>query len=108
MKLQTLTGNYKVKGGDDMKVNTIKVANAFALAMAILWTLCSVFVVSLPGLSLQITTWWMHGMDLSPMGNWHLTFGNFLLGGVTAVIASWVTGWVLGWSWQAVGGNNRR
>lgn len=108
MKLRTLIGNYNLQGGENMKDNTIKLANAFALAMVILWTLCSVFVWLLPDFSLQITSWWMHGMDLSAMGSWHLTVSNFLLGGVTAVIASWVSGWVLGWSWQKVGGNNRR
>ena len=91
-----------------MKANTTKLANAFALTLAILWTLCSFFVWLLPDLSLQITSWWMHGMDLSVMGSWRLTIGNFLLGGITAVISAWVTGWVLGWTWQAVGGNNRR
>lgn len=89
-----------------MKDNTIKLANVFALAMAILWTLCSVFVWLLPDFSLQITSWWMHGMDLSAIGSWHLTVSNFLLGGITAVITSWVTGWVLGWSWQKVEGKS--
>ena len=91
-----------------MKTITTKLANAFALAMAILWTMCSIFVWLLPDFSLQITSWWMHGMDLSAMGSWNLTIGNFLLGGIAAVISAWVTGWVLGWSGQTVGGNNRR
>lgn len=91
-----------------MKTNTTKLANAFALAMMVLWIICSLFVWLLPDLSLQITSWWMHGMDLSAMGSWHLTVGNFLLGGITAVISAWVTGWVLGWAWQTVGGSNRR
>lgn len=108
MKLTTLIGNYKLSGEENMKNITMKLANAFALAMAILWTLCSVFVWLLPDLSLQITSWWMHGMDLSVMSGWHLTASNFLLGGITAVIASWATGWTLGWSWQISGGNRRQ
>lgn len=91
-----------------MKSNTTKLANALALATAILWVLCSAIIWLLPDFSWQVTTWWTHGMDLSAMGGWHLTFSNFLLGGVTAVISAWLTGWVLGWSWQAVGRNNRR
>lgn len=86
-----------------MKSDTTRLANAFGLAMVILWTVCSVFIWLLPDLAWQITSWWMHGMDLSAMGNWDLTLGNFLLGGITAVISAWVTGWVLGWAWQVLG-----
>ena len=89
-----------------MKNNTMKLANAFALAMAVLWVLCSAVIWLLPSFSWTVTGWWMHGMDLSAMGSWNLTVGNFLLGGITAAVSAWVTGWVLGWSWQTVG--NRR
>jgi anaerobic C4-dicarboxylate transporter len=91
-----------------VNANTTKLANALALATAILWALCSAVVWLLPEFSLQVTSWWMHGMDLSAMGNWDLTFSNFLLGGVTAVISAWIAGWVLGWSWQVIGRNNKR
>lgn len=91
-----------------MKANTMKLANAFALAMTVLWVICSLFVWLLPDLSLQIISWWMHGMDLSVMGSWHLSVSNFVLGGISAIVSAWVTGWVLAWAWQAVGGNNRK
>lgn len=86
-----------------MKSIKKNLANSFALAMTVLWMICSLFVWLLPELSLQITSWWMHGMDLTAMGVWHLTFGNFLLGGITTVVSAWVTGWILGWSWGIVG-----
>lgn len=91
-----------------MKTTTTKLANAFALAMAVLWAICSAVIWLLPDFSLTVTGWWMHGMDLSTMGGWHLTFSNFLLGGIAAIVSAWVTGWILGWSWQTAGGNNRR
>jgi hypothetical protein len=91
-----------------MKNNTMKLANAFALAMVVLWVLCSAVIWLLPGFSWTVTGWWMHGMDLSAMGGWNLTISNFLLGGITAIASAWITGWVLAWSWQVVGGNNRR
>ncbi|MBU0978551.1 MAG: DUF5676 family membrane protein [Patescibacteria group bacterium] len=90
-----------------MKSNTTKLANTFGLTMAILWVLCSAIVWLFPDFSLQLTSWWMHGMNLSAMGGRHLTLGNFLLGGIVAVVSAWVTGWVLGWSWQVVGEKNR-
>ena len=52
-----------------MKSNTTKLANAFALTMAILWVACSAVVWLLPGFASQVTEWWMHGMDISVMGN---------------------------------------
>lgn len=85
----------------------MKVANAFGLAMAILWVVCAGFIWLLPDLSWLITGWWMHGMDLSAMGSWNITFDNFFWGGVTAIISAWVTGWVLGWSWEKVGGKTK-
>ena len=91
-----------------MKNNTMKFANAFALGMAVLWVLCSAVIWLLPSFSWTVTGWWMHGMDLSSMGGWNLTISNFLLGGITAIASAWITGWILAWSWQVVGGNNRR
>ncbi len=88
-----------------MKVDSMKLANAFALATAVLWTLCALIVWILPVFTLQASVWMMHGMDLPA---WNLTFSNFLLGGISWVVVAWVTGWILGWSWQQVGGNNRR
>lgn len=84
-------------------MNAIRLANAFGLTMAILWVLCSAAVWVLPDFSWQVMGWWMHGMDLSAMGDWNLTLSSFLFGGIAAVVSSWVTGWVLGWSWQTVG-----
>lgn len=85
-----------------MKIDKIRLANSFALSMAVLWILCSIVVWLLPELTLQITTWWMHGMNLSNMGDWNLTLSNFFWGGIMTVISSWVTGWVLGWSWETL------
>lgn len=90
-----------------MKNNTIRLANTFALAMVILWVLCSAIVWLLPDLYWQATTWMMHGKNFT-MGSGNLTLSNFILGGIVAVISAWVTGWALGWAWEVVGGNNRK
>lgn len=77
-------------------------ANAFALTTVILWTACSLFVVILPDFSLQVTQWWMHGLDMSVMGYWNLTLVNFVLGGVTLAASAWGAGWLWGWSLEQV------
>lgn len=79
-----------------MKLTKESLANALALTTAIAWVVCSLFVTILPGFSLIVTKWWMHGMPLP--GNWNLNFGNFLLGGITLTISGWLFGYVLGWS----------
>lgn len=83
-----------------MKLDKMVLANAFGLATAILWTLCSAFVLLFPAFSTTISNWWMHGLDISVLGVWNLTVANFIWGGVTLVISAWITGWVFGWSWE--------
>lgn len=83
-----------------MKLEKQVLANAFALATAILWVACVLIVWLLPGFSMMVFRWWMHGMNVSNLGNWNVTLGNFLGGGVTAVISAWISGWIFGWAWE--------
>ncbi len=83
-----------------MKLNEMVLASTFALATLILWVLCSAFVWLLPDFSLMITEWWMHGLDMSVMGDWNLSLYNLIAGGVTLTVSGWVTGYVFGWSWR--------
>lgn len=85
-----------------MKLDKTILANAFALATGILWTVCSLFVIILPDFSMKLFNWWMHGLDITVMGNWSLNLTNFLLGGLTLVISAWLSGYILGWSWEKV------
>jgi len=87
-----------------MKLDKMTLANAFALAIAIAWVVCSAFVLVLPDLSMTITSWWLHGLNLSPLGLFKLDLLNFLLGGITLTIAFWVTGYIFGWSWEKASG----
>jgi len=78
----------------------IKLANTFGLSMVVLWVICAVFIVVLPGLSMLATKLLLHGLDLSMLGNWNLTWFNGIVGGVIAVVTSWFVGFVVGWSWE--------
>ena len=77
-------------------------ANTFGLAMIVIWVVCSAFVWLFPQMSLTIANWWMHGLDMSTMGEWNLTITSFVMGGVTAIASGWISGWILGWSWEQV------
>jgi len=86
-----------------MKLTKNKLAGAFALATALLWTLCSALVAIFPDFSYKVTKWWLHGMNIDSFGEFNLTWGNYLSGGLILVISLWVTGHVLGWSLEIFG-----
>ncbi len=71
-----------------MKKEKIVLANALALTAAILWVVCSLLIAVFPAFALTVTTWWMHGLALSAMGTWNLTWSNVLLGGETLIVAA--------------------
>lgn len=83
-----------------MKLDKLTIANALALASAILWLLCTVIVAILPDFAMTVANWWMHGLDMSTMGQWNITFSSFFLGGITLVVSSWATGYIFAWSWE--------
>lgn len=82
-----------------MKLTKHNLANGLALATAILWVICSAFVAVFPDLSLKVTQWWMHGMELEAFS---LGLGNFVWGGLTLVGSFWIVGYLLGWSLEYV------
>jgi len=87
-----------------MKLEKMVLANALALATAVSWLVCSAFVVFLPEFSLNVTRWWLHGLDISALGAWKLDVTNFLLGGVSLTASVWGVGYVFGWAWELASG----
>ncbi len=85
-----------------MKNEKIVLANALAFTFAILWVVCSLLIAVFPAFSLTVTTWWMHGLTLSAMGTWHLTWGNVLLGGGTLIVAAWLSAYLFAWCREIV------
>ncbi|OGL35622.1 hypothetical protein A3F65_00975 [Candidatus Saccharibacteria bacterium RIFCSPHIGHO2_12_FULL_47_16b] len=81
-----------------MKLTKNKLAGAFALSTAVVWTLCSALVAIWPDFAYKVTKWWLHGMNIDSLGEFSLSWDNYLTGGLTLVISLWVIGYVLGWS----------
>ncbi|MEO8105295.1 MAG: DUF5676 family membrane protein [Candidatus Saccharibacteria bacterium] len=81
-----------------MKLTNINLANAIAVTTAVLWVVCSAFVAAFPVFSASVTKWWLHGMQLSAGGSFHLDVANFIGGGTTLIFSAWVAGYILGWS----------
>lgn len=84
-----------------MRQEKIVLANAFAVTVAVVWSVCSLLVAVFPTFALTVTIWLMHGMALSP---WNLTWGNFLLGGLTSIVAAWLSAYLFGWCWETFSG----
>ncbi|MFT4862527.1 MAG: hypothetical protein ACI95C_001748 [Pseudohongiellaceae bacterium] len=61
-----------------MKLDTIKIGYATALAFAIIWVICSLLVWGLPSMMLGMSGHMVHG-DFSNMG-WHMTSSGLLAG----------------------------
>ena len=75
-----------------MKLNAIKFGLAAAYAVAIIWVFCSLLVVMLPGMSMNMGGYMMHS-DFSGM-SWHMGVAGFVLGlilwSLTAGIFAWL------------------
>ncbi len=75
-------------------------ANSLAVACAIFWVVCALFIWIVPNFSLYLTkTWLMGAQGVIPIG-FRLNFGTFLVGGISGVIASWIFGYAWGLLYQ--------
>lgn len=80
--------------------SNIAIANAFATTAAFVWLVCAAGVALLPGPSMMMSRWWMHGMNIGVMGNWNVTVDGFLFGGLGVVAIAWLAGYVYSMSLQ--------
>lgn len=78
-------------------------ANALAITMAVVYIICRVLAAVAPGLLRWIAQSWVHTYDLSAIPAGSTTFGGFLGGLITAVIASWLFGYLFAWIYNKVG-----
>ena len=85
-----------------MKLNPIALAAASAIAIAIIWTVCSVLVAALPSSMMTMTGHMIH----APMEDfsWRLTFTGYLVGLVSWSAWAAVTGWLIGYCYNRVAG----
>lgn len=81
-----------------MKLNKIAYANAFAITVAFIWLICTLGIALLPELSLTMSKWFMHGLDMTVMGTWKVTVDGFIFGGLVLAGIGWMSGYVFGTS----------
>ena len=83
-----------------MKLEKTVLANTFAITTAVIWIICAVGVALFPQLSFQIFRWWNHGLIVSPMGDYNVTFVGFIMGGIVLVAFAWIAGYIFGVIWE--------
>lgn len=77
-----------------MKTHALTTANALALTALVGWTICSLFVVIFPDVSLVATRAMLHGRMFAGTGPLRVTLDGFLLAGAVIVGYAWVLGYV--------------
>lgn len=82
-------------------------ARAFAMTAIVLWVLCVLFALILPGTFMTISRWWFHGLDMAPLGTFQVSFTSIVGGGVSAAIAAAIAGYIFGWSLETVNKRKR-
>lgn len=76
-----------------MKLNVSALANAAATTAAILWIMCSLLVVMLPGMMMSMTGHMVH-LDMQAH-SWVMTGLGFVFGLIIWIALAWVTGWLV-------------
>lgn len=76
-----------------MKLNANALGLSAVVTVAILWVLCSLVVVLLPGMSMNMSGYMMH-TNFSGM-QWSMNLTGFLAGLVIWAVFAYVTGWLL-------------
>ena len=80
-----------------MKLNPIRIANAFAISQGIIGALCALLTFFAPGFVIKITEYLSHPLDISSLvpAQPRPVFGVILLGLVLWIAVAWLSGWLL-------------
>lgn len=68
-------------------------ALAVATTTGVIYIVCALSIVLLPGFAMGIAQSWFHGIDITQIQAFNVTVGSFFYGLVTATIAGGLVGW---------------
>lgn len=77
-----------------MKHNPKATANAVGVTTAIVFVVCRILIGLFPDLSFAIAQSWFHGIALSKLDTFSLTFSSFVLGLISSTTTAWVIGYI--------------
>lgn len=78
-----------------MNLHACKFGIAAAISSGVAWVICSLLVVLLPNMMMEMSGHMVH-MDIGEMG-WHLTASGFVIGLIAWMISAGFIGWLLAW-----------
>ena len=76
-----------------MKIDAVKFGLAATYAVAIIWVVCSLLVVGLPGLSMNMGGYMMHA-DFTGMA-WHIGMTGFFFGLILWALTAGIFAWLM-------------
>ena len=77
-----------------MKHEPNATAKALAVTTAVIYVVCAAAVVLLPDLTMSVAQSWFHGLDLSRISVFNVTWGSFIQGLITATAGTWLVGYL--------------
>lgn len=83
-----------------MNHNPKATANALAVIAGVLYLICAVWTLISRNSYMGVMNTWVHGIELSALPAKNLDFGTLLIGFVTFVLASWVTGYAFAYTYN--------
>ncbi len=83
-----------------MKLEKTAIAHASAISSVLIWTLCVIGVALFPSFVETLRQAMMHGASATAVLG--VTFSDYLVGGATILVISWVWGYLFGWAWELV------
>jgi len=89
-------GVVEPKGVRTMKLDEKALANASAIFTGIIYLFCAGAVAFFPGISKIVAGSWFHGIDIGLIWTGGAR-SNFLLGLISAVGLTWLSGWIFAW-----------
>jgi len=76
-----------------MKLDAVRIGAATAIVFAVVWVICSLLVVFVPGVMMEMSGHMLHA-DLGNL-NWTLRWTGFFVGLVAWTALSWVIAWAI-------------
>lgn len=85
------------------RLNATRLGVATTIAVLIIWAICSLLVMLMGGMMMNMTGAMVHG-DMSGMG-WSLSLFGVIVGGLIWSLGAGVTAWLIALIYNALGPN---
>lgn len=88
------------------KINASIVGLSLALTSAIAYIFCVILLAASPTLLFKLTKDMFHGVDITKIAVYPVSFGNALLGFIEIIVVAYILGWLFAAIYNALIKNN--